>query len=73
MSKFIHRKLLKPKRFRRTAGFEYRPDLKGIKTLVLMEEIISQLFEYRPDLKGIKTMLFRPLLYYKRSLNTALI
>jgi hypothetical protein len=61
MSKFIHRKLLKLQRFRRTAGFEYRPDLKGIKTDAITDHICSAfVFEYRPDLKGIKTKARNP-------------
>ena len=35
--------------------FEYRPDLKGIKTLQGFRQLLRVLFEYRPDLKGIKT------------------
>ena len=51
--------------------FEYRPDLKGIKTCCLEVRLTDTQFEYRPDLKGIKT------LQSKRSsrgarLNTAL-
>ncbi len=38
------------------AQFEYRPDLKGIKTSNVEQDSIGQTaFEYRPDLKGIKT------------------
>ena len=37
--------------------FEYRPDLKGIKTRRLTRRSSFVLFEYRPDLKGIKTII----------------
>ncbi len=44
--------------FRILGMFEYRPDLKGIKTLRQLLILRSALgFEYRPDLKGIKTLL----------------
>ena len=35
--------------------FEYRPDLKGIKTYQQGRDRELLPFEYRPDLKGIKT------------------
>ena len=36
--------------------FEYRPDLKGIKTKFdCSAATLLPRFEYRPDLKGIKT------------------
>ena len=41
--------------------FEYRPDLKGIKTRARAQIRKSPVFEYRPDLKGIKTAMFQRL------------
>ena len=47
-------------------GFEYRPDLKGIKTRSDGTDHRVHMFEYRPDLKGIKTT-------HKETLHTAVV
>ena len=52
--------------------FEYRPDLKGIKTQTGRFSALTRSFEYRPDLKGIKTEVGTSILHLTQGLNTAL-